>query len=83
MDMAEPDIKSVMSKLGGIATIWAAIRADTQAILKKLELANTTTAIGLYKSRVQTATDMYTTLQMIYTDYKDELEKSGLTSQRI
>ncbi|KAI0072330.1 hypothetical protein K474DRAFT_1667924 [Panus rudis PR-1116 ss-1] len=81
--MAGPDIKSVMADIGSIAQVWAGIRADTQAILKKLEFASDTAAIALFKTRVQTATDLYKTLQLVLTDYKEDIDRSAFISQTL
>ncbi|KAI0072341.1 hypothetical protein K474DRAFT_1667932 [Panus rudis PR-1116 ss-1] len=71
-----PDVDNIRYKIGAFATVWAAIRADTQGILEKLEYATDTASMTLFKLRVQTAADMYKILQATLNDYKEYLDKS-------
>ncbi|KAI0073334.1 hypothetical protein K474DRAFT_1710824 [Panus rudis PR-1116 ss-1] len=83
-DKAEPDINSVIFKVGAIATCWAAIRADTQAMLEKLSFATDTESMALFKLRVKSAGELYKALQAALTDYKEYVDGSvGSTLETI
>ncbi|KAI0072338.1 hypothetical protein K474DRAFT_408639 [Panus rudis PR-1116 ss-1] len=67
----EPEIEAVKTKLGALATVWAAIAADSQALLEKLEAATDSESLALFKLRVKTAEEMYRKLQTALEAYKD------------
>ncbi|KAI0073907.1 hypothetical protein K474DRAFT_127020 [Panus rudis PR-1116 ss-1] len=76
IEKAEPDIRSVIYKIGSIATCWAAIRADTQGILDKLDyvIDNDSDSVSLFNLRLKTAGDLYKALQAALTAYKEYLD---------
>ncbi|KAI0073902.1 hypothetical protein K474DRAFT_1710319 [Panus rudis PR-1116 ss-1] len=71
MEQSEPDTETIKTKLAALATVWAAIRADSQAMLIKLEQATNTESLELFKLRVKTAAEMYQKLQTAMQRYGD------------
>ncbi|KAI0080795.1 hypothetical protein K474DRAFT_97918 [Panus rudis PR-1116 ss-1] len=76
MEKALPDTDLIQYKIGALATIWAALRADTQAIVEKLDYASDTNSQTLFKARVRTASGMYSTLQTALETYKDYISSN-------
>ncbi|KAI0072340.1 hypothetical protein K474DRAFT_408476 [Panus rudis PR-1116 ss-1] len=71
LDECAPDMETIETKLGALSTVWAAIRADSQALLEKLEHAGDTESETLFALRVKTVQEMYQKLLTALETYRD------------
>ncbi|KAI0073968.1 hypothetical protein K474DRAFT_1710250 [Panus rudis PR-1116 ss-1] len=65
----DTDVQAAIHKIGSLATIWAAIRADAQAVLNSLTRVTGTQSLCLITARLTTTGNMYKALQSALREY--------------
>ncbi|KAI0073964.1 hypothetical protein K474DRAFT_1665944 [Panus rudis PR-1116 ss-1] len=71
---SDPTFKTLITQSGAFGAVWAAIRADTQALMEKLELVGDTESWALFKKRVETAAELYRKLKTALETYRNQVQ---------
>ncbi|KAI0072346.1 hypothetical protein K474DRAFT_1667946 [Panus rudis PR-1116 ss-1] len=78
LENSKGDFDTITTRLGAFASVWATLRADIQAIEKKLELAHSTGIWSLMHSRLNGAAALYVSLGKALRQYQVSVNPDAL-----